>query len=442
MDTKKRIQLKLRIKKEYKEKMDTDTEKTSKSVTSNEPKEEDFSWATENDLNLIEQYKRFPFEEWKKIIEKLNLNDILYDNKKIYQETCCKILEEHIFKNEKFLPENNNQNIDIFPNFLKEKKITYNDFLFSSIKPDFIIRSIPKANFIKIFNMQDYMFKYDENFNNLDNIDTINIIGELKLNSDNIKTDQKNRYITFCEYCNILYKKNEYFMVLYIFDYSYKKFSSKNIFLQKPIILGYIPRLYKDDYLEIYHKLIDNNKINKNDDKYLNENKNNDKKDNKSQENIIMRNNTFNNVDNGDKSSNEMNKYNKNDNNDYMDNENEKVILNNKDYNNMTKIELLSVIRIKEDFIREQERKLEDEKLDFELEKSKYEDEKRKIEDEKRKIEEDETKKFKNKMRKIDENIKKHKRSQEDSFLKKKRKIENLKLELEDLNILYKKKDK
>ena len=45
-------------------------------------------------------------------------------------------------------------------------------------------------------------------------------------------------------------------------------------------------------------------------------------------------------------------------------------------------------------------------------------------------------------MRKIDENIKKHKRSQEDSFLKKKRKIENLKLELEDLNILYKKKDK
>ena len=187
MDTKKRIQLKLRIKKEYKEKMDTDTEKTSKSVTSNEPKEEDFSWATENDLNLIEQYKRFPFEEWKKIIEKLNLNDILYDNKKIYQETCCKILEEHIFKNEKFLPENNNQNIDIFPNFLKEKKITYNNFLFSSIKPDFIIRSIPKANFIKIFNMQDYMFKYDENFNNLDNIDTINIIGELKLNSDNIK---------------------------------------------------------------------------------------------------------------------------------------------------------------------------------------------------------------------------------------------------------------
>ena len=84
-----------------------------------------------------------------------------------------------------------------------------------------------------------------------------------------------------------------------------------------------------------------------------------------------MRNNTFNNVDNGDKSSNEMNKYNKNDNNDYMDNENEKVILNNKDYNNMPKIELLSVIRIKEDFIREQERKLEDEKLDFELEKRK-----------------------------------------------------------------------
>ena len=113
-------------------------------------------------------------------------------------------------------------------------------------------------------------------------------------------------------------------MVLYIFDYSYKKFSSKNILLQKPIIFGYIPKLYKDDHLEIYHKLIDNIKINKNNDKYSNENKNNHIKDNKSQENIIMRNNTFNNVDNCDKSSNEMNKHNKNDNNDYMDNEKRK----------------------------------------------------------------------------------------------------------------------
>ena len=45
----------------------------------------------------------------------------------------------------------------------------------------------------------------------------------------------------------------------------------------------------------------------------------------------------------------------------------EKVILNNNDYNLMPKIELLSVIRIKEDFILDQERKLEDKKLDFEL---------------------------------------------------------------------------
>ena len=65
---------------------------------------------------------------------------------------------------------------------------------------------------------------------------------------------KKNRYI-ICEYVNILYKKNEYFMTLYIFDISYEKFFLKNIFIDKPIILGYIPKIFKNDYLELYWKL-------------------------------------------------------------------------------------------------------------------------------------------------------------------------------------------
>ena len=188
----KKNKIKITIKKNYKEKMDTETEKTIKSAQSTEPKEEDYSWAEENDSLLINGYKRFPFEEWGKIIEKLNLTNKLLDYKKIYQETCCKVLVEDVFKNEKFMPENNSDNIDIFPNFLKEKNILYKEFLFSSIRPDFIISDIPKGNFIAIFDLKDYMFKYDKNYNKFDNIETINIIGELKVNPDNIKIDEKN----------------------------------------------------------------------------------------------------------------------------------------------------------------------------------------------------------------------------------------------------------
>ena len=60
----KKNKIKITIKKNYKEKMDTETEKTIKSAQSTEPKEEDYSWAEENDSLLINGYKRFPFEEW------------------------------------------------------------------------------------------------------------------------------------------------------------------------------------------------------------------------------------------------------------------------------------------------------------------------------------------------------------------------------------------
>ena len=254
---KKKKKIKITIKKNYKNKMETETEteRTLKSAPSTEPKEEDFSWAEENDTILINEYKRFPFEEWRKIIENLDLTNKIFDNKKIYQETCCKILEEDVFKNEKFLSENNYDNIDIFPTFIKEKNIIYKEYLFSSIKPDFIINGIPKENFMAIFNMKDYMFKYDKKYNIFDKIKTINIIGEVKMNPDHIRIDQKNRYITFCEYANIFYKKNEYFMTLYIFDFSYKKLFSKQLYIGKPIIFGYIPKLFKNDYLELYRNL-------------------------------------------------------------------------------------------------------------------------------------------------------------------------------------------
>jgi len=190
---------KIKIKKVYKEIMDTDTEKTRKSLSSNEPKEEDYSWTKENE-DLMKQYIRFPFIEWNRIITESGLEKEFYDEKKSYHDFSYVILKEEIFKGQKFHSQDNIKKTDILQAFLAEKKIDYNKNLFSSIKPDFIISSLSKSDFLKIFNLRDSMFKYDTNYNSLENIDKINIIVEIELNPDNIKQDQQNRYITLCEY--------------------------------------------------------------------------------------------------------------------------------------------------------------------------------------------------------------------------------------------------
>ena len=389
MNRKKKI--KIKINKNYKENMETDTEKTennSKTTASTEPKEEDFSWAKESNSDLIKEYIKYPFDEWKTIIDKLNLNDIIFNKKLMYQETCCKVLKECVFKGEHFLAENNLKNIDIFPTFLNEKKIKNNKILFDKIKPDFIISSISKPNFIKIFDFQDFMFKYDKIYNNLENIDIINIIGELKINPDHIKKDQKNRYLTFCEYANALYKKNEYFITLYIFDFSYKKLFSKNIYINNPMILGYIPKLFEKDYFDLYNKLKQDNENGNmgviiTDNSAKNENTFKDNKELQNNENLITGKiiNNMNNVDNTDKdkefgikvNSNNINITDKKAKND----DNGLDIKTNK-YNNMTKKELLYVIREKENLIINKEQKLEDEKFGFEEEIKKLEEEKNK----------------------------------------------------------------
>ena len=89
----------------------------------------------------------------------------------------------------------------------------------------------------------------------------------------------------------------------------------------------------------------------------------------------------------------------------------------------MSKEELFQVIIMKEDLIISKERALEDEQIKFKNEKIKFEDEKKKFEY-------DEIKKFEDKMQKLEENIKLYNRSKEDIFLRKKREIENDKLEL------------
>lgn len=414
---KNRLKIELKIKKQYKEKMENEDEKTitttegyekiQKKEESNE--EEDFSWIKEKNSDLINQYLKFPFEDWKKIIVEMNLKSIIFDKTKIYQESCCKVLENDIFKNEKFLAENNIAHIDIFPHLLKERGIPYNKFLFDTIKPDFIVLNVTKDNFLKIFNFRDYMFRYDSSYNNLQNIESINIIGELKTNIDNIKNDQKNKYLVFCEYANLLYKKTEYFFTLIIADYSFKKFTQKNFFMKKPIILGYIPKLFNDKNLEIFYEL------------------KNEEKNQLSEKNLLPEKFEVQNIvteqNNINKNINNINEQIKNGNN------------NKKNYAEMSKEELIVEYRKKEDKMINYKRLLEDEQKKYEYEKYELENQ---FENENKNEIINKKKKFK----KFEENMKLLERSKEDLFLGKKREIEDIEFELEKISNLLNKHKK
>ena len=211
-------------------------------------------------------------------------------------------------------------------------------------------------------------------------------------------------------------------MTLYIFDVSYKKFFSKTLYIGKPIIFGFIPKLFKNDYLEIYRNLKKRELdiktdifVNQSGDKIFKENK-------EFPNNIIIKNNINNNAN---KESAQKEIQNNNKRNNEINEQREK---NNLDYNTMSKKELLCEVRKKEDLILSKERDLEDEKLKFKDEKLKFKNEKKKIIKEKN-----------NEIKKLEEKILIYKRSKEDSFLKKKRQIENERLELENLNGLYEK---
>ena len=77
------------------------------------------------------------------------------------------ILKEEIFKNENFQPEK-----DVNSNFLTYEFFKGGEeFICSDLKPDFIIKKIPKENFLKIIDERKIMFNHDPIYNSLKNIE-------------------------------------------------------------------------------------------------------------------------------------------------------------------------------------------------------------------------------------------------------------------------------
>ena len=259
----KRYSILKKISKNYIEKISDEEPKISSE--SEEPKDEDYQWANQNNksCNILKQnFIKYNFNEWDKIIKELKLE--VYDEQKVYQETVNEILKKNIFANENFMREEGSNNI--FKTLLELNKIDVKNIEDNKIKdsinnisPDFIVININKDKFLKIFS-KFYMFRYDVNFIKLDDKDKICIIGETKNNPSAIKSRQRNRYFDFCKYMNNS-NKNIYYITLYIFNTSYRHFFLKNFYEKNPCIIGYIPQLYKEKYLQIYNKIIEENKI-------------------------------------------------------------------------------------------------------------------------------------------------------------------------------------
>ena len=220
----------------------------------NEVKEEDYSWIQEDDDNLKEKFIKFPIGRWNEIISNYK-SSLIDDTQNPYQVIVNKILKEDIFKNLNFKEENNIYNL--LYNFEEYDGKNFD------IKPDFVISQIPKNIFLNIMKENNYMFRYDINYNKLDQYDYINILGEVKVNPDQInKKGQKNNYLEFCEYMNEKSIKKYYYFVMYIYDVSFKNFWKKNFFQNKLIIMGYIPKIYKRRCWELL-QLLKNNRIEK-----------------------------------------------------------------------------------------------------------------------------------------------------------------------------------
>ena len=127
----------------------------------------------------------------------------------------------------------------IFEETMKYKAI--ND---EEISPDFYIENIDSKKLYEIIiNDRSYIFKM--NYKISSNVKKICIIGEVKISKERIRRgSQKMDYLTYCKNKT---NSEKLFMVMYIFDKSYKEFYSSFLSSVNPIIFGYVPKLYKAD---------------------------------------------------------------------------------------------------------------------------------------------------------------------------------------------------
>ena len=222
---------------------------------------EEFNW-TDEETN--KEYIKFPLKKWHDIVyEYQNYTSTYFalDHGNIYKNTVNKILKEDVFKGEKFYEENPNHVIlsedkeisdyinNEFPKILEDKLGKNKN---KWIKPDFIVWNINKKKFFEIIEERKYMMYFNE-FNIPEDIDTINIIGEIKIRKSQKSKPQQDKYELFIKN----YKK-KYFILMNVYDVSYKGFlnSKKNSSSEIPQIICYIPRTYLNDCYDKFNEIL------------------------------------------------------------------------------------------------------------------------------------------------------------------------------------------
>ena len=220
------------------------------SNTSSGEKSENFSWIYRPESQKYkDMYILYPFNNWKNIL-KLNSEIKSLKIGYNYEECINLIFENEVFPTKNFIKGDTHK--EIF-----KLNIPVNMQLGYELQPDFIIKEIEKEKFIDIIDSRNYMFRKPQDWNIPEESKFVTILGEIKSNPSTIKTkkQQKLNYISFCNKINS-FQKNIYYMVMYIFDYSYGLFWEKDFFNRDKVIIGYVPKLYNDEYYKIYEHIL------------------------------------------------------------------------------------------------------------------------------------------------------------------------------------------
>ena len=225
---------------------------------------EDYEWS---DKEINEKFLQFPLKKWYYIISDLiytinvKKQNYVINEGGLYKNSVNKILKEDVFKGEKF--EEENKNILIISGKKERKEFFKNEFSKflknknknNWILPDFLVFNIERKKFLNIIKERDYMM-YLKGKNIPDNIEKVNILGEIKISKtkSNKTSNQRSKYVSFIQNYS-----NEYFILMNVFDVSYEDFFNKKKSLYSEIteINCYIPKTYFQNCYKKYNNILE-----------------------------------------------------------------------------------------------------------------------------------------------------------------------------------------
>ena len=227
----------------------TNKNKTFKldSTNSSGTETENFDWINDGkNEELLEKYLLFPLREWKEYTYDL-LNEQKLKIGGSYQDSVTDVFKNVIFKDENIFVETSK-----YEAFKKGDNNFVDNYGNSFISSDFTIKNMKIENYKKFLINFSFMVKSTFKIDNT--VKLINIIGEIK-NSKKLLNhiNQKKNYLEFIKKNSN--KENQY-ILMYVFDHSFKSFYSMKSSEENPIIICYMPKLYSEDCYKNFNQIL------------------------------------------------------------------------------------------------------------------------------------------------------------------------------------------